>query len=446
MELSNKTALWLLIILIFSGLPKIYTIELHRDFWHDEAFQYLYSENPFMEILTPNDVHPPLFNIFTWGLLHIGIKEIDTLRFTIVVLSLIFLITFFYLTLYLFDQKTALLSTFFIAFSPTFLYYSTEFRNYMFTFIIVLIQIYYFNKMLEEKSANPMILYVLLSLLCLISHYLTGLIILTQFIYVLYIRKPHYISLYGLILALSTPLIFYLSATLNKIGFFWFKNVTWTIFVTTFVYMISYPVMVNLGYPILAFGGVFLFFILIPKVTNVHKQLLFYIVIPPCVGFCLYPILNFYHHRFFLFGAFALYIIMGLILVKLFKNRVVTLISTIFYIILLLNTLYLFPNEINTEIYDSQKYLKDKYDTTEVVFVHTSTFSQSPYKVYFRGNDHYLITNLTRKQLFTAGGSVVDDWELGDGYKERDNLYYVSDKPIKDNIVYEGGGLYVTKD
>ena len=93
------------------------------------------------------------------------------------------------------------------------------------------------------------------------------------------------------------------------------------------------------------------------------------------------------------------------------------------------------------------------YNATKPILVyHTSTFSQSPMKYYLREKLvlNLLKTNLTQQQLFTAGGSVVKDYEIVNN-TECDNVcYYVMEKSRyqqqpDDTVIYDSGGLLIIK-
>ena len=113
------------------------------------------------------------------------------------------------------------------------------------------------------------------------------------------------------------------------------------------------------------------------------------------------------------------------------------------------------------ELRDSSNYLKRVIDgdsfNNSYVFIHTSTFSMTPYKIYFKDYnnvENYLCSELTRKQLFTTGGSVVSDFELLSYNEtcERFNnqvdgryVYFISDKELKEVVLWQRDGLIVTR-
>jgi hypothetical protein len=112
--------------------------------------------------------------------------------------------------------------------------------------------------------------------------------------------------------------------------------------------------------------------------------------------------------------------------------------------------------EFNHELKESSKFIQDVVETDpfngSYAIVHTSTFSQSPYKVYFKDSNiqNYLVTNLSEKRLFTAGGSIIESWERISLDEARsldvDTVYFVSNKQLGEKVIWEKGGLYITRD
>lgn len=453
MKKVDKLNSILLIIILFGVLVRLDFSGYQRDFWHDESFQALYSTKPLKEILLPNDVHPPLFNIFTWLIqLEQGNNlSPDYYRTTIILLSLIFMIMFYIMAEYLYDTKTALFSVFFIAFVPAMVYYSTEYRNYMFTLIFVVLQVMVFNRALISDKFKDKVVYVLLSLVIVWSHYMAGLIILVQVLYATFVIKRR--QFYTTFLALGVllvPLLFYVYYTSLKIVSFWFKNIDLLNLVSTYFYIFSFPDMRNLTFGFLFYGMILIYFIFHRKrLRHIDTQMIMYFTIPPVVMFVISQFFPFYHHRYFLFGSIGVYVLAGKCAsLQWGKNKVYTFVTGILFIIMCVISLSIIANDkLNTELYDTASYLKSDYlDThTNYTFVHTSTFSQSPYKIYLPEYEHQLYTNLTREQLFTAGGSVVEDSEIIRTIPHGNNIIYVSNMRLGSELIIEEGGLYVTK-
>ena len=149
--------------------------QINRDFWHDEAFQYLLSLKSLDFILNSPDVHPPLFNIITKILLLIT-NDIIILRGIIIFISFLFLAQLYKLITELYGEKTALIGLILASFMPVLVYYSVEFRSYIFVLFVVTYQTRQFFKI--EKTEYSWLYYLIASWVMVYSHYLTALIIL----------------------------------------------------------------------------------------------------------------------------------------------------------------------------------------------------------------------------------------------------------------------------
>jgi uncharacterized membrane protein len=453
-KIKREITLFLIVVLGFSLFLKLYLIQDNRDFWHDESFQYLYSEKETKFILDSNDVHPPLYNLMTKFFLWLGINSIEWLRYTSVVFSLFFLTGFFGMIYEFFNKRTAMVSTTLLAFSYTYLYYATEFRNYSFVLMLTVFQIYYFNKQLKEGKG--ILWYLIFSVLMIYSHYLSALIILVQLFYLLlfdYVipnqNKREILQSWVWLFALSMPLVLYAARTFPKIQSFWFNNIDIISLLSTFFYFLAPPTETIYG-----FG---LFYVLLlgtmiyyrKKINPIYVQFCLYLVMPVVIMWGISQVFPFYHHRYFLFGGIGFFVLVAWGIDKIaekFKDIHHFFIG--FWIILVWLNLSSFTSSFNHEISDSAIALQNQtMNQTDIIIIHTSTFSQSPYKVYLPYADNYLITNLTEEQLFTAGGSVVEDYEIIRKITEMKskNLFAVSDRIVFDEIIWSKGGLYVTK-
>jgi hypothetical protein len=368
--------------------------------------------------------------------------------------SLFFLERFFYMVRKFFNERTAIISTTLLAFSYTYLYYATEFRSYSFVLMLVVYQIYYFNLVLKEDKGN--VLYLIFSLLMIYSHYMAGLIILSQLLYLIIFEREHeieritkiYYSFLWLF-ALSIPLLIYIVKTIPKIQSFWFNNIDVISLVSTFMYILAPPTETIYGFGLfyLLLFGTMIFFR--KRATKTYMQFSMYLFFPIIFMWLFSQYFAFYHHRYFLFGGVAFFIMVAWGIDKIaerFKDIHYFFIG-IWLIIAVLN-LNNFMLNFNHEISDSAYFLQNEtINKTDINVIHTSTFSQTPYKVYLPNATHFLFTNLTTQQLFTAGGSVVEDDEIIRNITEVEgkNVYAISDERIFEKTIYEKGGLYVTK-
>jgi len=166
-----------------------------------------------------------------------------------------------------------------------------------------------------------------------------------------------------------------------------------------------------------------------------------------------------YHHRFFLFFSLGLYLIIAQIIDTFlnhnFKFKTIGIFLLIcFYILLGSSFVYLKHNPVD-DLYNSQVFMKTQINQSDnIMIIHTATFSQTPYKYYFRDYPNIkqmLITNMDVKARFTAGGSVIKDNELLNETDLPQHFYYLSDSlnPISDNenvtLIYDKEGLLIWK-
>lgn len=445
------------LILLVAFVVRINVLSEPRDFWHDEAFQYLYSEKPVSFILDSNDVHPPLFNLFTKLLLTIGFKSIFWLRFIMVIISLFAIWAFYLMLKENFDEKTTILATILFSLAPTYVFYSTEFRNYTFVILFTILQILFFNRLLKDFSFKNKIFYLFFSLIMVYSHYLAGLVILAQMVYVHLKDKTRNDYLYGVYLPMAvfcSPLLIYLFKTLPKIQSFWFKDINLVSFISTFVYIIIPPIDKIIGISVFLYSILFLFLIYFrKKLDHRHFQFALYLFLPVVVMWTISQFYPFFHHRYFLFGGIGLFVLVGngmFLLGKKVKDLEIFLICI--FIILSMFGVGWMAKGFDTEILDSTNAVYNYTNNgTEQPFItlHTSTFSQSSYKVLLPDNFHCLDTNLTTGNLFTAGGSVINDYErnycLWLIKTINVPVFFVSDKKVDGEIIFSEGGLYVTK-
>lgn len=445
------------LILLLAFIVRINVLSTPRDFWHDEAFQYLYSEKPVSFILDSNDVHPPLFNLFTKLLLTMGFKSIFWLRYIMLCISLLAIWAFYLMLKENFDDKTAILSTVLFSLAPTYIYYSTEFRSYTFVIFFTILQILFFNRLLKDFSFKNKAYYICFSLIMVYSHYLAGLIILAQIVYVHFKDKTRNDYLYGIYLPMiifSTPLMIYLAKTLPKIQSFWFKDIGLVSLISTFNYIIIPPTDKIIGLSLLFYG--ILFFCLVyfrKKLNHRHFQFALYLFLPVVVMWVISQVFPFYHPRYFLFGGVGLFVLVGNGLSLLGKKvkDLDTFFICMFIVLCMFGTGWMVKG-FNTELYESTEFLYNYTGngTIDIVTAHSSTFSSSPYHVYFPNKKHYLITNLSEKILFTAGGGILDyENEVISNLseiKENTTIFWISDKILmNEKIIFDEGGLYVTK-
>lgn len=441
----------LILVLLIGFLVRIAAWLVPRDFWHDEAFQYLLSKESVPFIVNSPDVHPPLFNLITKLFISVGITEPLALRFIMVLFSVVGLFFFFKLVKEWFNSRAALYGSLFLALSPTFIYYSIEFRSYSFVLTVAIIQLLYFNRLLRG-TAGPTT-WVVTSAIMVWSHYLASLILFVQII-ILSIRG----KLLQNIKALSfftlaiLPVAVYLFRTLPKIQSFWFDNIDFVSLISTAWYLVVQPTSDMVWFPVV------LYFPLVVGTLYFRKsfphglyELLAYICIPVLTMWIISQYIPFYHHRYFLFGGVLLYAWIGWLCDKIDTKWPEHAMAWLGFVMALL----IFSNakghlfDYDDDLVKSMRFMSNQTNNrtdVDTIIIHTSTFSQSPYKVFFPHATNYLLTNLTREIRFTGGGSVIKDYEIIHSViNVSEDAYYISDRPIGNEYLFIEGGLWITQ-
>jgi 4-amino-4-deoxy-L-arabinose transferase-like glycosyltransferase len=100
--------------------------------WYDESFTAWLSSLPFDRMMQTikGDVHPPLFYILEWGLVHIWGRSEFVLRFPSAILGILVVLLCWRMATLLLNRPTAFMAGILAAILPAGLYYSQEARMY----------------------------------------------------------------------------------------------------------------------------------------------------------------------------------------------------------------------------------------------------------------------------------------------------------------------------
>jgi len=427
---------------------------IEKDVWHDEAFQILYSQKDWSYIMGTNDVHPPIFNMIAKIMVWVT-PDILSLRFKMLLIGLGFVTIFYLMVGHIFNNDVAFYSTALLVMSPTYAYYSVEFRSYMFVLMLMVAQIYYFWVFYKEKefNYNYFLLFSVTSLICLWTHYYSILILFSELCFLFFYDRDkfiHHFEEYCFLFALPFLLVIpYIISQMGKIHSFWFKETHFINLISTFFYLISFPTLefslFQLVVMILVLLGI------VYGIIGKDERIIFFIsllLIPIISVFLFSKIFPFYHHRYFLFGGIGIFIFAGYFIynldLKLKKDLGLLILG--FVVIVFFINLPLFTDALDIDLRDSSDFMKEyMVDKEDYVFIHESTFSQSPYKVYIPDKKHYLLKNISREELFTAGGSVVgDDEKINNLSIISGNYFYLTNTTrLKQKLIYSKGGLYI---
>lgn len=224
-----------------------------QSLWRDEAFSYFLAKKNFSSIilLTAKDFNPPFYYL----LLHFWIRVFGKSEISLRSLSLLFYGGCIYLT-YLFiskilriKPKKAFIYLLLIITNPALLYYAFEARMYIALTFFTLLSIYGFIKKKDK-------LYLISTILGLYTHYFMGLVVLTQIVYLLTMRKRKNrkhkplkeknpgVAFRQMAISLASflPWMFLLLRTNNLLSKpFWIEKMT-------FFSVLSFPAVVYTGY------------------------------------------------------------------------------------------------------------------------------------------------------------------------------------------------------
>ncbi len=162
-----------------------------QDFWKEKSLQDYFEAN------TRSDIgNSPAYYV----LLHTWIKAFGlsdySVRFFSVLWSLaIIILLFFFVKEHLKSNLLALVSSFLMSIEPFFITYAQQARNYSMTFFFTLLSTHIFLKIVknEERKTlnyNLYFIYGVISMICLLSHFLSAVVFMVHGIYVLlFVRK-----------------------------------------------------------------------------------------------------------------------------------------------------------------------------------------------------------------------------------------------------------------
>jgi len=179
MELKNKkvSLILLLIILIISialrlpnlldkerGTDEIITVRNAEGLKNSNFALTNYDKN------FPNDTNPPLFYILLALSLFI-FNSVLTMKIFVVIISLLSIISIYFLTMKIFNEKYAIITTFIYSLNPMHIIYSQHLRPYIFLFLLFNLAIYFLYKFIIKKDNKALIYLTLIFLISFYTHY-----------------------------------------------------------------------------------------------------------------------------------------------------------------------------------------------------------------------------------------------------------------------------------
>jgi hypothetical protein len=434
-------------IFLLGILLRLHNLML-KDAWFDESWSILFSQKPFSTILgfpSPLDVHPPFYYLALkiWSSFF-GYTIIYQRLFS-VACGMAFLFSILYVTTNLFNLRVGLITTALSAVSLSYVSYSQENRMYALLCVLIIWTYYFWQK---ERFGWATALFVL----ALYTHYYSAFFA----VYLLYslpfdsklrLRKALFSLFYGFLATIPLLIYFYFQA--SRLERMWLKTPSLLSIPSAFYNQFFIPpsgVMANINtiIPFLFIIVVFVYILTVVEYkTPQEKGLLFiFVAIPAVMLFCAFVLHFPYHHRFLLPFAFAGYILLGIAIGNLWdKSRWLTMIMAVGLLCYGVSAYYMYYDGANQELQTIGRYFivnnlceggftKTKFNNISgfelkmpTTILHESPFSQIPMMVYLPNCEHYLRTDLTEKQLHSAGGDVIDSNHINNQYIQYD--YYL---------------------
>ena len=230
----------LLLIILLGAVLRIYDLD-GESLWLDELYSIEISKNSLLgilkEIYADNDNHPPLYYL----ILHYWMKAFGdsalAVRFLSVIFGVLSIAAIYEVARRLFSKNTALLSALILATSAFYVKYSQDARGYSLMAFLSLLSIYFFLKLLDNRTKRAAAIYILTSLLLIYTHYYALLLILAQniFFLTLYIlmRDGNLLSFRRwlvcqvIIVVLYLPQLFFLTRVTALQEGYWLKAPNW---------------------------------------------------------------------------------------------------------------------------------------------------------------------------------------------------------------------------
>ncbi len=197
--------IWTIIILAII----LRSINLNQSLWFDEAINVVVASfSDFWFLVTKysiGDFHPPGWFVILWGWGKVlGFSEISV-RIPSVILGTSTVGLVYLFGKDIFNRKTALLASLFLAIAPLHVYYSQEARMYAFSAFAVTLSFYFLNRLVLNKKLAG-IGFVVSLMLVLYSDYLAYLVIPAQIIYLIWVKKLSKKILAGYLMSIVTLL------------------------------------------------------------------------------------------------------------------------------------------------------------------------------------------------------------------------------------------------
>ncbi len=200
MMLGEKTRIgrhgFILIIILVLGLfLRIYCLTC-ESLWLDEGISVTWAHMEPEQIVevSAKDVQFPLYILILHYWINLFGETEFALRFLSVIFGFLAIFMMYKVGTLIFDKKTGILSSFFVALSQFHIHFSQEARPYVLMALLTLFSMYFFIRILEKRTHWNSIGYIVSSILLMYTHVFGVFIIVSQNLYIamvfLFSKKP----------------------------------------------------------------------------------------------------------------------------------------------------------------------------------------------------------------------------------------------------------------
>lgn len=136
-----------------------------------------------------SDTQPPLYYLTVHFWMKLFADSLFSIRFFSVLFGTGAIIMAYLFTARIFERSSGIFAAIFVAFSPFFVFFSQEARNYSMILFIILLNGYFFVRFKDEQKNSLMAGYIITTVSGLLVHYFYPLVLLGQIFYVLFFGR-----------------------------------------------------------------------------------------------------------------------------------------------------------------------------------------------------------------------------------------------------------------
>ncbi len=163
-----------------------------KSLWYDEALVLLEAQKTLAALFQVNTegIHPPLYRLIMHFWLYLGQSE-ELVRIPSVIFSAFSIIVGYKTVKLIFNKRVALYTAFFITVSPFHIYYAQEVKSYSLFFLLSLVSLYFFIKIIKENKIGLWLGYILFTTLSVYTHYFGFINIFAQNLFMIFSYKKY---------------------------------------------------------------------------------------------------------------------------------------------------------------------------------------------------------------------------------------------------------------